>query len=97
MFSKGEEVMSASRIMEAINDSEAIIIGEKDKHVLGSCVTDDYLKIASMLMMPPLQKNMSPVRFKALTGLDPRPNLKKLVGKKLIYHFSKKTSFEALK
>lgn len=81
MFSKGEEVLSASRIMEAINNSEAIIIGEEDKHVLGSCVTDDYLKIASMLMMPPLQKNMSPVRFKALTGLDPRPNLKKLVGK----------------
>ena len=82
MLSKGEEVMSASRIMEAIKNSEAIIIGEEDKHVLGACVTEDYLKISSMLGMTPLQKNMSPVRFKALTGLDPRPNLAKLVGKK---------------
>lgn len=74
--------MSVSRIMEAIKNSEAIIIGEEDKLVLGACVTEDYLKISSMLGMPSLQKNMSPVRFKALTGLDPRPNLAKLVGKK---------------
>ena len=73
--------MSATRIMNAINNSEALIIGEGEKHVLGSCVTDDYIKLSSLLGMTPLQKNMSPVRFKSLTGLDPRPNIMKLVGK----------------
>ena len=82
MFSKGEEVMSAARIMDAVNESEVIIIGEGDRPVLGAGVTDDYIRIASLLGMPLLQKNMSPVRFKALTGLDPRPDIMKLVGKK---------------
>ena len=82
MFSKGEEVMSAARIMDAVNESEVIIIGEGDRPVLGAGVTDDYIRIATLLGMPLLQKNMSPVRFKALTGLDPRPDIMKLVGKK---------------
>ena len=81
MISKGEDVMSASRIMDAINDSEALIIGEGDMHILGARITDDYIKLSSLLGMTPLQKNMSPVRFKALTGLDPRANIMKLVGK----------------
>ena len=74
--------MSAARIMDAVNESEVIIIGEGDRPVLGAGVTDDYIRIASLLGMPLLQKNMSPVRFKALTGLYPRPDIMKLVGKK---------------
>lgn len=50
MLSKGVEIMSAARIMEDI------IISEEDKNVIGACVTDDYLKISSMLGMTPLQK-----------------------------------------
>ena len=76
MLSKGEEVMSA------VNESEVIIIGEGDGSVLGTSVPDDYIRVSSLLGMPLLQKNMSPVRFKALTGLDPRPDIMKLVGKK---------------
>ena len=72
MLPKGEEVMSA------VNESEVTIIGEGDGPVLGASVPDDYIMISSLLGMPLLQKNMSPVRFRALTGLD----LMKLVGKK---------------
>ena len=74
MLSKGEEVMSA------VNESEVIIIGEGDRPVLGAGFTDDYIRIATLLGMPLLQKNMSQIRFRALTGLD----LMKLVGKKII-------------
>ena len=76
MLSKGEEVMSA------VNESEVIIIVVGDIPILGAGVPDDYIRISSLLGMPLLQKNMSPVRFKALTGLDPRPDIMKLVGKK---------------
>ena len=72
MLSKGEEVMSA------VTDSEVTIIGEGDGPVLGASVPDDYIRVSSLLGMPLLQKNMSPVRLRALTGLD----LMKLVGKK---------------
>ena len=50
------------------------------KPLTTSGVPDDYIRISSLLGMPLLQKNMSPVRFRALTGLDPM----KLVGKKII-------------
>lgn len=54
---------------------------EEDKIVIGTCVTEDYLILSSLLKIPPLQKSMPTVIFKALTGLDLRPNLIKLVGK----------------
>lgn len=43
MLFKGEEVMSAARIIKAIKEGEVIIIGEEDKNALGVCITDDYL------------------------------------------------------
>ena len=66
--------------MSAVNECEAMIIGEGDGPVLGASVPDDYIMISSLLGMPLLQKNMSPVRFRVLTGLD----LMKLVGKKIL-------------
>lgn len=81
MREKGVEVMSASRIMDAINESEAVVIGDDDRHALGACVTADYIEISRILGMPPLQKTMTPVRFKALTGLDPKASILRLVGK----------------
>ncbi len=63
--------------MSAFNESEVIIIVVGDIPILGAGVPDDYIRISSLLGMPLLQKNMSPVRFKTLTGLD----LMKLVGK----------------
>ena len=72
--------------MSAVNESEVIIIGEGDGPVLGASVPDNYIRISSLLGMPLLQKNMSPVRFRALTGLD----LMKLVGKKYFFSFTQK-------
>ena len=72
MLSKGEEIMSA------VNESVVTIIGDGDGPVLGVSVPDDYIRVSSLLGMPLLQNNMSPVRFRTLTGLD----LMKLVGKK---------------
>ena len=79
MLSKGKEVMSA------VNESEVIIIGEGDGPVLGASILDDYIMISSLLGVPLLQKNMSPVRFWALTGLE----LMKLVGKNNSLHLLK--------
>ena len=72
MLSKGEEVMSA------VNECEVILIGEGDGPVLGASVPDDYIRISALLGML-LQKNMSPVRFRALTGLDLMKLIEKII------------------
>lgn len=80
MTSRGMECMSADRIMDAIDEPKAVILGEKDKASLGVSVTDDYLAIASLLGMPLLQKTMSVTTFRARLKLDPVSDIRKLVG-----------------
>jgi hypothetical protein len=58
--------------------------GEKDKPYFGVFVNADYLAITKALGMPPLQKTMSAVRFRALTKLDPTRNVAGLVVEKQI-------------
>lgn len=75
------EVIPASRIMDAINGTDVVAIGDDDRHALGACVTADYIEISKILGMPPLQKAMTPVLFKALTELDHKALILRLVGK----------------
>jgi transposase len=81
---KTGEAFSAERIMDAIAEPAATVLGEKDKPYFGVFVNADYLAITKALGMPPLQKTMSAVRFRALTKLDPTRNVAGLVVEKQI-------------
>ena len=77
---EGVEVMSAERIMKAMDEPSAVILGQGDKVYLGASVTADYLAIAKLLGIPMLQKTMSTIRFRALTKLDAVKDIRTLVG-----------------
>ena len=79
---KTGEAFSAERIMDAIAEPVATVLGEKDKPYFGVFVNAEYLAITKALGMPTLQKTMSAVRFRALTKLDPTRNVAKLVVEK---------------
>lgn len=76
---KTGDAFSADRIMDAIGEPVATVLGESDKPCFGVFVNADYLAITKALGMPMLQKTMSAVRFRALTKLDPTRNVPKLV------------------
>lgn len=74
------EDMSAERVMNAIYEPIAIIIGDSDKPYLGLSVTEDYLTLSKALGLPLLRKTMSVLNFKTATKLDPKRQITKLIG-----------------
>ena len=76
MKQKGDFDISAERILEAANSTEAIVLtGRGDKKVLVlNRVSQDFIDICDNLGMKRLEKNMSFVRFRTLTGLNLETN-----------------------
>lgn len=76
LLSKGSDnVISAERILTAVNTTTAVVLSSKGTKILvPNNVSQDFIDIAAQLGMKKLEKAMTFVRFRTLTGLHLEAN-----------------------